>query len=92
MHGRTWRAILRSTWADRPPTNTVDDFLVRDGQKAVGRIYRSSGPQQDWFWGVLDVEVGSPRGHAASLDEAKAAFKAAYAAWRARAPAVKDCG
>jgi hypothetical protein len=77
---------LRSTWADRPPTNTVDDFQVRDGEKVVGRIYRSSGLQQGWFWGVLGVEIGTPRGHAASLQQAKIAFRAAYIAWRRVVP------
>jgi hypothetical protein len=90
---------LRSTWADRPPTNTVDDFQVRDGEKVVGRIYRSSGLQQGWFWGVLGAEIGMPRGHAASLQEAKIAFRAAYIVWLqavqgsgTRGVMVKDSG
>jgi hypothetical protein len=48
----------------------------------VGRIYRL-GPREEWFWGLLGVEIGTPRGHPASLNEAKASFKAAYLGWRA---------
>jgi hypothetical protein len=72
-----------SSRADRPPTNTIDDFQGRDGENVVSRIYRSSGSRRGWFWGVLGAEIGTPHGDAASLEEARIAFEAAQ--WPAHA-------
>jgi hypothetical protein len=65
-----------------------EDFDVFDGTGDVGRIYLvdSNAGTETWFWGV-DFALTNRKsyGHAASLDEAKAAFKAEYEAWRGRA-------
>ena len=54
--------------------------------KVVGPIYLvdAYGGSERWFWGVSFQLTGRKSyGNDASLDEAKAAFKAEYAAWRA---------
>jgi hypothetical protein len=60
------------------------DFDVFDGDRKVGRIYRlDDRPDSAWFWGVSFQLTGRKSyGHAASIDEAKAAFKAEYEAWK----------
>ena len=65
-----------------------EDYDVFDGDHDVGRIYLvdSNGDQQTWFWGVSFQLTGRKSyGHAATLDEAKAAFRAEYQAWKSRA-------
>jgi hypothetical protein len=64
-----------------------DDFDVFDGDRDVGRIYladRFDGYER-WFWGVsFDLSGRNSYGdQAASLDEAKALFKAEYEKWKA---------
>jgi hypothetical protein len=62
------------------------DFDVFDGDRDVGRVYcvNSHAGSESWFWGVSFQLTGKKSyGHAPSLEEAKAAFKAEYAAWRA---------
>jgi hypothetical protein len=54
---------------------------VFDGDREVGRIYRVNSPDDIWFWGVSFLLTNRKSyGHAASLDEAKAAFRAEYLA------------
>jgi hypothetical protein len=51
----------------------------------VGRIYLvdSNEGAEIWFWGVSFQLTGRKRyGRAESLDEAKAAFRAEYLAWK----------
>ena len=62
-----------------------DDFDVRLGNaegKVVGRIFRApQSPQgRSWFWAITVYVPQQPtqRGYAATRDEAKAAFKAAW--------------
>lgn len=64
---------LRRTWPDRD-----DDWCVIAATGAVvGRIYWSTAHQVDpWLWFLQVSPVAN--GHAASLEEAKAAFRAAY--------------
>jgi len=62
-----------------------NDFDVFDGERDVGRIYLvdAYGGNETWFWGVSFQLTGRKSyGHPASLDEAKAAFKAEYEAWK----------
>jgi hypothetical protein len=61
------------------------DYDVFDGDREVGRIYGVGGRSDgEWFWGLSFRLTGEKRyGRALSLDEAKAAFKAEYEAWRA---------
>jgi hypothetical protein len=58
--------------------------VLADG-KVVGRIYEdadlSTPPELRWFWSVTAIVPAVPNitnGHAATLDEAKAKFRAAY--------------
>ena len=62
------------------------DFDVFDGDRNVGRIYGAGGrPDGQWIWGVSFQLTGKKRfGRSPSLDDAKAAFKAEYLAWKAR--------
>ena len=60
-----------------------EDYDVFDGDRDVGRIYRVNAADEIWFWGVSFQLTGRKSyGHAASLDEAKAAFRAEYEAWK----------
>jgi hypothetical protein len=59
-----------------------DDFDVFNGERDVGRIFQQVDGQ--WFWGGSFQLTGRKSyGNAASLDEAKAAFRAEYEAWKA---------
>jgi hypothetical protein len=50
----------------------------------VGRIYRINAPTEAWWWGVsFELTGRKSYGTAATLDEAKAAFKAEYVKWKA---------
>ena len=56
-----------------------------DGERDVGCIYLvdESEGNETWFWGVSFQLTGRKSyGHAASLEEAKAAFRPEYAAWK----------
>jgi hypothetical protein len=55
------------------------DFDVFDGERDVGRIFQQMDGQ--WFWGVSLIVGRKSYGHAPSLDEAKAAFRAEYERW-----------
>jgi hypothetical protein len=58
-----------------------EDYDVFDGERCVGRIFLDAN--HAWFWGV-DFQITGRKsyGHAPSLEEAKAAFRAEYEAWR----------
>jgi hypothetical protein len=62
------------------------DFDVFDGDRNVGRIYGVGGRADgEWFWGVSFQLTGKKRySRSPSLDDAKAAFKAEYLAWKGR--------
>ena len=57
-----------------------EDFEVFEGEREIGRIYRvTDRSDSPWFWGVSFQLTGRKSyGHAGSLDDAKAAFKAEY--------------
>jgi hypothetical protein len=62
-----------------------EDYDVVDGERDVGRIYRVNDfpGRESWFWGVsFDLTKNKSYGYSASLDEAKAAFRAEYEAWK----------
>lgn len=61
-----------------------NDFDVFDGECELGRIYCvTDDPSSYWFWGVsFELIRRKSYGYALSLDEATAAFKAEYLAWR----------
>jgi hypothetical protein len=53
-----------------------DDYLVLDGEKSVGRIYKEHG--EAWLWSVNTSPFPAPPpndGLAKSLEEAKDLFK-----------------
>jgi hypothetical protein len=59
------------------------DFDVFDGDRDVGRIFRQADGA--WFWGVsFQLTARKSFGNAASLDEAKAAFRAEYERWKSQ--------
>jgi hypothetical protein len=63
-----------------------EDYDVFDGERDVGRVYLvdSYGGNETWFWGASFQLTGRKSyGHAPTLDEAKAALRAEYEAWRA---------
>jgi hypothetical protein len=65
-----------------------EDYDVFDGDRDIGRIYLvdGHGGRENWFWGVsFQVTRRKSYGYAASLEEAKAAFKAEYLTWMNRA-------
>src|SRR5437660_4081248 len=62
-----------------------EDYDVLADGKVVGRIYKqgSAGTPRElwWFWSVTSIVPAVPNGtygHAATLDEAKAKFRAAW--------------
>jgi hypothetical protein len=61
-----------------------EDYDVFDGVREVGRIFLDAN--NVWFWGV-DFQITGRKsyGHVATLEEAKAAFRAEYAAWKSSA-------
>jgi hypothetical protein len=80
--------ILRRANASRISGKWQDeDYDVFDGERDVGRIYLvdSYGDREKWFWGVgFQLTGRKSYGHAPTLDEAKAAFKAQYVTWRGK--------
>jgi hypothetical protein len=77
--------ILRRANISRPGGSWSEtDYDVFDGDRDVGRVYRVDDQPEVWFWGVSFQLTGRKSyGHAPTLDDAKAAFKAEYAAWQA---------
>jgi hypothetical protein len=64
-----------------------EDYDVFDGDRDVGRIYLidSNAGQESWFCGVsFKVTKRKSYGYATSLEDAKAAFRAEYEAWKNR--------
>jgi hypothetical protein len=60
-----------------------DDYDVFDCEQDVGRIYRANAHEELWFWGVsFDITHRKSYGYALSLEEAKAAFREEYLAWK----------
>jgi hypothetical protein len=65
-----------------------DDYDVLDDDQAVGRIYlvHSAERVDTWFWGIsFHVTKRKSYGYASSREEAFAAFRAAYIAFKSRA-------
>jgi hypothetical protein len=59
------------------------------GDQVAGRIYRVNSSEEIWFWGVSFLLTNRKSyGHADSLDEAKAAFRREYLAWKGTAKAA----
>jgi hypothetical protein len=63
-----------------------EDYDVLADGKVVGRIYEdasaSTPPELRWSWSITEIVPAVPNmtnGHAATLDEAKAKFRAVWA-------------
>jgi hypothetical protein len=71
--------LRRITWEDGQPSLDPEDYSVRQGGRDVGRVYYTTsgacGSGYAWF-----ISGTSRAGFAATLDDAKAAGKAAHAA------------
>jgi hypothetical protein len=75
---RAYVSRLSGSWSEH-------DFDVFDGAREVGRIYLidSDGGNETWFWGVsFQVTGRKSYGRAGSLEDAKAAFRTDYEAWK----------
>jgi hypothetical protein len=62
-----------------------EDYDVFDGDRDVGRIYLidCQAGRESWFWGVsFQVTERKSYRYAPTLEEAKAAFRAEYLAWK----------
>jgi hypothetical protein len=78
--------ILKRVSASRSSGQWQDeDYDVLADGKAVGRIYEQGSalgpPELRWFWSVTSIVPAVPNGtygHAATFDEAKAKFRAAW--------------
>lgn len=61
-----------------------DDYIIKDDGRAIGRVLwsHSSPADRRWGWSIYSREPQKPtdRGYAATLDDALAAFKAAWEA------------
>ena len=58
-----------------------EDYDVFDGDRDVGRVFQQA--DGSWFWGVsFMITKRKSYGHATSLEEAKAAFRAEYLTWK----------
>ena len=68
-----------------------EDYDVFDGEYCVDRIFlQASGA---WFWGVdFFLTRRKSYGDALTLDEAKAAFRAEYEAWRGTKEGARRLG
>jgi hypothetical protein len=77
---------LKRASASRPSGQWQDeDYDVLADGKVIGRIYEdasaSTPPELRWFWSVTSIWPATPgltNGTAATLDEAKAKFRAAW--------------
>jgi hypothetical protein len=76
--------VLRRASVSRPSGQWQDeDYDVFDDDRDVGRIYRANAHQELWFWGVsFQVIRRKSYGYAATLDDAKAAFRVEYETWK----------
>jgi hypothetical protein len=69
----------------RATPGNPDHYDVLSGGRGIGRIFRSSAPQdRPWMWtitsAVVEPRLPSP-GFAGTLDDAKAAFAETWRKW-----------
>ena len=86
-HGLVWCpgvtfTLRRIIWSDGKPSMDREDYRVVHIDKGVGRIYRTTVPAGERWWWTLYGETTHDRplpcGLTETLDEAIAAFKAAW--------------
>jgi hypothetical protein len=77
--------LRRIIWADGQPSLDPEDYSVREDDRDVGRIYHTAGGARGdgYAWFVYGT---SRAGFAATLDDAKTEWKAAYARMRQSPP------
>jgi hypothetical protein len=79
--------ILRRARDGRASAGTPDDYDVLDGERVIGRIFRSSTAPQDrpWMWTITGAVV-APRlpSHGLTLDDAKAPCATTWREWLRR--------
>jgi hypothetical protein len=77
---------LRRARDGRATRGTPDDYDVLDGERAIGRIFRSSSAptNRPWMWTITGAVV-APRlpshGFCSTLDEAKVLFATTWREW-----------
>jgi hypothetical protein len=77
--------ILRRATSRKRGEPQQEDYDAFIGDRDVGRIYlvHSDDGTETWFWGVsFRVTKRKSYGYAVSLEDAKAAFRAEYLAWK----------
>ena len=77
--------ILRRAQPRKPGELKPDDYDVLDGDRDVGRIYlvHAMDRAETWFWGIsFRVTKRKSYGYASTLEEAEAAFRTEYEAWK----------
>ena len=74
---------------DSPATADLEDWIVLDDGKPIGRIYQRHAPANAdvaWFWSIttyVEPRAGlRTSGTTGTLDAAKAAFRAAWEQWQ----------
>jgi hypothetical protein len=80
--------ILRRAQPRKPGELKPDDYDVLDGDRDVGRIYlvHAMDRAETWFWGIsFRVTKRKSYGYASTLEEAEAAFRTEYEAWKSGA-------
>jgi hypothetical protein len=73
--------ILRTRKKHMGWDDAEDDYVVLDGGKSVGRIYKEVHGDSRWCWSINTSPYPAPPPHngvAKTLDAAKQAFKSQY--------------
>jgi hypothetical protein len=86
LDGPRMTLILRTMKKHMGWEDAKDDYVVLDGERSVGRIYREHGEAR-WFWSVNTSPFPAPppnNGLAKSLEEAKQQFKQRYEEMKAQ--------
>jgi len=70
---------LKRTGSAFPRLDGPDDYLVIEGDVAIGRISKHAGVPERWGWSNEAIpNLGSDRGTCDTLDDATAAFRARW--------------
>jgi hypothetical protein len=82
-------ALRRGNFSRKRGERQREVYDVFDGHRRVGRMFQINAHpgQESWFWGVdFFLTYGKRYGHVSTLEQAKAAFRKEYEAWKAGPP------